>query len=168
MRLLKASSASPTSAKPESLRVPALAARVCTRVPSSVPAGLTSATDTGRSTPLGSDAQPVSQSARKVTKSVPAAAKAKNSDKTTAKSNQTSPEQLSKKKLSYKEQRELEGLPAAIQILESQQKAIAQELFDGSLYANNPKRAVELTARNSKIEEDLMDALQRWETLSAA
>ena len=102
------------------------------------------------------------------TKSVPAAAKAKNSDKTTAKSNQTSPEQLSKKKLSYKEQRELEGLPAAIQILESQQKAIAQELFDGSLYANNPKRAAELTARNSKIEEDLMDALQRWETLSAA
>ena len=102
------------------------------------------------------------------TKSVPAAAKAKNSDKTTAKSTQSLPEQLSKKKLSYKEQRELDGLPAAIQILESQQKAIAQELFDGSLYANNPKRAAELTARNSKIEEDLMDALQRWETLSAA
>jgi ATP-binding cassette subfamily F protein uup len=99
-------------------------------------------------------------------KSTPAATKAKNSDKTTAKPNQNLPEQLLKKKLSYKEQRELDGLPAAIQTLESQQKAIAQELFDGSLYANNPKRAAELTARNSKIEEDLMEALQRWEILS--
>ena len=54
-----------------------------------------------------------------------------------------------------------------IQQLESQQKAIGQELYDGTLYANNPKRAAELTARNAKIEEELMEALQRWETLSA-
>ena len=72
-----------------------------------------------------------------------------------------------KKKLSYKEQRELDGLPAVIQQLEAQQKAIGQELFDGTLYTSNAKRAAELNARNSKIEEELMDALQRWETLSA-
>jgi ATP-binding cassette subfamily F protein uup len=72
-----------------------------------------------------------------------------------------------KKKLSYKDQRELDGLPAQIQQLESQQKAIEQELFDGTLYANNPKRAGELTARNAKIEEELMTSLQRWETLGA-
>ena len=54
-----------------------------------------------------------------------------------------------------------------IQQLESQQKAIAQELFDGMLYTSNAKRAAELNARNSKIEEELMAALQRWETLSA-
>ena len=47
-----------------------------------------------------------------------------------------------------------------------QQKAIEQELFDGTLYARDAKRAAELNARNSKLEEDLMDALQRWETLS--
>ena len=70
-----------------------------------------------------------------------------------------------KKKLSYKEQRELEGLPALIQQLESQQKAIGQELYDGSLYASNPKRAAELNARNTKIEEELTAALQRWEAL---
>jgi ATP-binding cassette subfamily F protein uup len=29
------------------------------------------------------------------------------------------------------------------------------------------KHAAELTARNTKIEEELMDAVQRWETLSA-
>ena len=71
-----------------------------------------------------------------------------------------------KKKLSFKEQRELDGLPVLIQQLESQQKAIQQELYDGSLYTRDAKRAGELTARNSKLEEDLMDALQRWETLS--
>jgi ATP-binding cassette subfamily F protein uup len=72
-----------------------------------------------------------------------------------------------RKKLSFKEQRELDGLPALIQQLESQQKAIQQELYDGSVYARDAKRAGELTARNSKLEEELMDALQRWETLSA-
>jgi ATP-binding cassette subfamily F protein uup len=72
-----------------------------------------------------------------------------------------------KKKLSYKEQRELDGLPALIQQLESQQKAIEQELYDGTLYTTNAKRAAELNARNSKIEEELMAALQRWEALSA-
>ncbi|MDO9402263.1 MAG: ATP-binding cassette domain-containing protein [Polaromonas sp.] len=75
--------------------------------------------------------------------------------------------QPSKKKLSYKEQRELDALPALIQQLESQQKAIEQELFDGTLYTSNAKRAAELNARNSKLEEELMTALQRWETLSS-
>lgn len=58
-------------------------------------------------------------------------------------------------------------MPALIQQLESQQKAIEQELYDGTLYTSNAKRAAELTARNSKLEEELMEALQRWETLSA-
>ncbi len=89
----------------------------------------------------------------------------KSSGKPTAPSNKDEPIPLSKKKLSYKEQRELDGLPALIQQLESQQKAIAQELFDGTLYTTNAKRAAELNARNSKIEEELMAALQRWETL---
>jgi len=71
-----------------------------------------------------------------------------------------------KRKLSYKDQRELEVLPALIQQLESQQKAIEQELYDGTLYTRDAKRAAELNARNSKLEEDLMTALQRWETLS--
>ncbi|MDO9359181.1 MAG: ATP-binding cassette domain-containing protein, partial [Polaromonas sp.] len=98
-----------------------------------------------------------SPSAKVAAKSAPAAAKeVTDAAKPTA-----------KKKLSYKEQRELDGLPALIQQLESQQKAIEQELFDGTLYSSNPKRAAELTARNSKIDEELMAALQRWETLSS-
>ena len=75
--------------------------------------------------------------------------------------------QLLKKKLSYKEQRELDGLPAVIEQLEAQQKAIEQELFDGSLYTTNAKRAAELNARNTKIEDELTVALRRWEVLSS-
>ncbi|MCZ8255689.1 MAG: ABC transporter ATP-binding protein, partial [Polaromonas sp.] len=91
----------------------------------------------------------------------------KSSSKNTPQPNKDVGEVLSKKKLSYKEQRELDGLPALIQQLESQQKAIEQELYDGTLYSTNAKRAAELNARNTKIEEELMTALQRWETLSA-
>ena len=36
-----------------------------------------------------------------------------------------------------------------------------------TLYASNAKRAAELTARNVKIDEELMAAMERWEALSA-
>src|SRR5665647_244596 len=61
MRLVKASSALSAIAKPESLRVPAVAARSATAWPSRVSEGLASAAETGRSTSLGKDAQPVTQ-----------------------------------------------------------------------------------------------------------
>ena len=93
--------------------------------------------------------------------------KAKKSSQNGTQANEIGREQLSKKKLSYKEQKELDSLPALIQTLESQQKAIAQELFDGSLYSNNPKRAAELTAKNARMDDELLDAMTRWEALSA-
>jgi ATP-binding cassette subfamily F protein uup len=99
--------------------------------------------------------------------SAAALSKAKVSGKKDLQTNENGREQLSKKKLSYKEQKELDGLPALIQTLEAQQKAIAQELFDGSLYSANPKRAADLTAKNAKMDDELLDAMQRWETLSA-
>ena len=95
------------------------------------------------------------------------ASPAKSIGKNSVTPNKDGRESLSKKKLSYKEQRELDGLPALIQQLESQQKAIEQELYDGTLYASNAKRAAELTARNSKLDEELLEAMQRWETLSS-
>ena len=93
--------------------------------------------------------------------------KAKKESQIDLKANESGRKQLSKKKLSYKEQKELDGLPALIQTLESQQKAIAQELFDGSLYSSNPKRAAELTAKNANMDDELLEAMTRWETLSA-
>ncbi len=71
------------------------------------------------------------------------------------------------RKLSFKEQRELDGLPAAIAALEAEQKSITEALADGSLFAKDNARAMALTSRAAQIDEELMGALERWETLGA-
>jgi len=71
------------------------------------------------------------------------------------------------RKLSYKEQRELEALPARIEALEAEQRTIDAELADGLLFARHPQRGAELSARHAQIEEELMHALERWEFLAA-
>jgi ATP-binding cassette subfamily F protein uup len=72
-----------------------------------------------------------------------------------------------KTKLSYKEQRELEALPARIDALEAEQKAIAAETADPQLYVRDAARAAALLERSARIEEELMAALERWEVLGA-
>ncbi|MFM2240726.1 MAG: transporter ATP-binding protein uup [Pseudomonadota bacterium] len=69
-------------------------------------------------------------------------------------------------KLSYKEQRELDGLPDHIAALESEQQILREELADGSLYQRDATRASQLHARDGEIEDLLMQALERWEILS--
>ncbi|OYT92898.1 MAG: ABC transporter ATP-binding protein [Burkholderiales bacterium PBB3] len=69
------------------------------------------------------------------------------------------------KKLSFKEQRELDGLPDRIAALESEQQAIQEALADGSLFSSDNARALELSARNTQIDDELMEALERWEVL---
>ncbi|MBX3653481.1 MAG: ATP-binding cassette domain-containing protein [Ramlibacter sp.] len=76
-------------------------------------------------------------------------------------------EVLSKKKLSYKEQRELDGLPARIEALEAEQKAAQEQLADGHLYASDPARAAQLASRSAQIEDELLAALERWEALGS-
>jgi ABC transport system ATP-binding/permease protein len=69
------------------------------------------------------------------------------------------------KKLSFKEQRELDALPEQIAALEAEQKDITEALADGSLYASDNARAIALSERNAQIDEELMAALERWEVL---
>lgn len=71
-----------------------------------------------------------------------------------------------KKKLSYKEQRELEALPELIASLEAEQKQIQDALADGSLYASDNAKAVAMHQRDAEIDEALMEALERWTLLS--
>ncbi len=71
------------------------------------------------------------------------------------------------RKLSYKEQRELEALPARIEALEVEQKAIDAELADGAVYARDPRRGADLATRHAQIEGELTAALERWEALGA-
>jgi ATP-binding cassette subfamily F protein uup len=70
-------------------------------------------------------------------------------------------------KLSYKEQRELEALPARIATLEAEQKSIAERTTDPALYAREPQQAAALLERATRIEDELMAALERWTVLDA-
>jgi len=70
-------------------------------------------------------------------------------------------------KLSYKEQRELDALPALIESLETEQRGITEALAGNEIYANEPRRAGELQQRFAQIDEELLAALERWEVLGA-
>ena len=73
----------------------------------------------------------------------------------------------SKTGLSYKEARELEGLPARIEALETEQAQLAETLSDPTLYQADPQAGTALHARAEAIEAELLDALTRWEVLEA-
>ena len=70
-------------------------------------------------------------------------------------------------KLSYKEQRELDALPARIDGLETEQKELSQLLASGELYARERQRVPALQARLQSIEGELLQALERWESLAS-
>jgi ATP-binding cassette subfamily F protein uup len=70
-------------------------------------------------------------------------------------------------KLSFKDQRELDGLPAKIEALEKEQAAINAELADGVIFQKDPKRATEISKRSSEIDALVMEAMERWEDLAS-
>jgi len=72
-----------------------------------------------------------------------------------------------KKKLSFKDQRELDGLPAKIESLEGEQTTLRAELAEGAVFAKDPDRATALLKRDAEIESALLLALERWENLSS-
>jgi ABC transport system ATP-binding/permease protein len=72
-----------------------------------------------------------------------------------------------KKKLSYKEQRELEALPDKIAALEAEQAEVEKQLGGGALYASDPARAAQLGARHAAIEAEWLQAMERLETLES-
>ena len=88
------------------------------------------------------------------------------SDKDTGLANPVAPREAApKKKLSFKEQRELDGLPALMAQLEAEQAKTRQLLQDGKLYTRDPQAASQLHARDVAIDEELLAALERQESL---
>jgi ATP-binding cassette subfamily F protein uup len=69
------------------------------------------------------------------------------------------------KKLSYKEQRELDELPKRIAELETEQKSISEKLADAELYKSNPDDIVKLNLRFAEIDELLLESLEKWEAI---
>ncbi|WOB08073.1 ATP-binding cassette domain-containing protein [Piscinibacter gummiphilus] len=72
-----------------------------------------------------------------------------------------------KAKLSYKEQRELDGLPARIEALETEQKQLGEQLSGTAIYSGDAQVLAQTQARFSQIETELMEALERWELLGS-
>ena len=72
-----------------------------------------------------------------------------------------------KRKLGYKEQRELDSLPAQIEALETEQTSLEKALADGTLYANDPPLAAQKASRLMEVEEQWMTAMERLEALQA-
>ena len=70
------------------------------------------------------------------------------------------------RKLSFKEQRDLDELPKKIEALEAEQAGIRAQLADGSIYSKDAALALQLTQRDAELDELLLAAMERWESLS--
>jgi ABC transport system ATP-binding/permease protein len=70
------------------------------------------------------------------------------------------------RKLSFKEQRDLDELPKKIETLEAEQAGIRAQLADGSIYSKDAALALQLTQRDAELDELLLAAMERWESLS--
>ena len=71
------------------------------------------------------------------------------------------------KKLSFKEQRELEELPKLIADLEREQAEIGTKLADPDLYRQDPTAMQTLNARFAEIDSLLLLSLEKWEAIEA-
>jgi len=77
------------------------------------------------------------------------------------------PPPTARRKLSFKEQRELDELPARIEALEAEQRALAELLSGSALYTDTPQRVSEVQSRYDATEHELLELLERWERLSS-
>ena len=69
------------------------------------------------------------------------------------------------RKLSYKERRELESLPARIEELELEIAQLHEELANPGFYQQSKETIAHRQAYLTKLDEDLAAAYARWETL---
>ena len=77
----------------------------------------------------------------------------------------TTPAPAAKKKLSYKEQRELDNLPKEIAELEAEQADLQAKLADGSWFVSDLDAATKASERLTEIDDLLLEKLERWEFL---
>ncbi len=71
------------------------------------------------------------------------------------------------KKLSYKDQRDLEQLPQRIEQMEAELAAVQQRLSDPALYQTDGDELAQLNITMNRLETDLATAYERWEALEA-
>ncbi|MFW2095046.1 ATP-binding cassette domain-containing protein [Acinetobacter sp. ULE_I057] len=72
---------------------------------------------------------------------------------------------VKKVKLSYKDQRALEQLPAEIEALEKEQTELTAKLADGSWFVTDADAATKASQRLGEIDELLLEKMERWDAL---
>ncbi len=71
------------------------------------------------------------------------------------------------RKLTFKEQRELETLPESIEALEAEQETLFQTMSDPEFYRQEGARVSAMVSRMEEIKRELEKAYARWEALDA-
>ena len=77
------------------------------------------------------------------------------------------PQPKKKRKLTFKEQKELDTLPKRIEDLEAEQEKTTQTMADPVFYRENGAKVTAYTARLEVLKKELADAYARWEDLEA-
>jgi ATP-binding cassette subfamily F protein uup len=72
------------------------------------------------------------------------------------------------RKLSYKDQRELDALPAAIARLEAEQSELQALIRDPELFRRSPAEAAAAVQKLQALVKEMDAAFARWETLEAS
>ena len=104
--------------------------------------------------------------AAKAAKATAPALAAKTQSKESGKPAEAKRGALPKRKLSFKEQRELEGIPKAMAQLEAEQQEIREELAANDIYTSDPQGAADLHARAAAIDDKLLTLMERQEALA--
>ena len=101
----------------------------------------------------------------------PASVGAKDAGKAAVKSTAVAAQSVAaapkQKKLSYKEQRDLEALPILIADLEREQKTISDRLAHPDLYKESAVEIQKLHQRFAAIDASLLENLEKWEAIEA-
>ncbi len=77
------------------------------------------------------------------------------------------PQKEKPRKLTFKEQKELDSLPQKIEQLEAEQRQIHATMADPNFYRESGARVSEFKARLESIEKELSAAYRRWEELES-
>lgn len=87
--------------------------------------------------------------------------------KTTIPAAGKSDEPVKTKKLSYKAQRELDGLPAKMESLEAEQAALQEQINAADFYQKDKADSAKILERLEKVGNELEQCFARWEALEA-
>lgn len=109
----------------------------------------------------------IDQGGEWLTESTKLAAKSSNASALPASASVQATSTNARRKLSYKEQRELDTMPERIEALEVEQTKIQAAMSSSDYYRLGPEQMRQDKARVDQIDDELLALLERWEALQA-